>query len=91
MTIEEYTGISTGLSVEQMKEITFPVSGYTKHLPSYMTTEQVSNWISDKTIPTISVGQALGPGVLVSKMILHILGRKEPKFVPSSFQLQFED
>ncbi|MFC0472448.1 ThiF family adenylyltransferase [Halalkalibacter kiskunsagensis] len=91
MTIEEYVGIAKDLSVEQMSELSFPVYGYVDRLPSYITDNQISVWLSEKTIPTISVGQALGPGVLVSKMILHILGRKTPEFVPRSFQLQFEE
>ncbi|WP_245308146.1 ThiF family adenylyltransferase [Halalkalibacter urbisdiaboli] len=91
MALEEYVGMPMGLTIEQMKGIRFPVSGYAEKLPSYISMEQVTRWIQEKTIPTISVGQALGPGVLVSKMILHILDRKVPSFVPESFQLQFED
>ncbi|WP_100407380.1 ThiF family adenylyltransferase [Bacillus solitudinis] len=91
MTLEEYVGMPFDLSMEQMSNITFPASGYAKQLPSYITEEKISSWLEERTIPTISVGQALGPGVLVSKMVLHLLGRKEPSYIPDSFQLQFED
>jgi len=90
MTLEQYAGISNDISLEQLKGITFPPSGYASQLPAYATMDKLRQWISERAIPTISVGQALGPGVLVSQMILHLLGRKKPLLVPESFQLQFE-
>lgn len=90
MTLEQYAGIPENISVDQLRDITFPPSGYSSQLPSYVTMEKMHKWISERTIPTISVGQALGPGVLVSQLILHVLDRKSPLLVPESFQLQFE-
>jgi hypothetical protein len=55
-----------------------------------VTEQDIIGWLTNRTIPAISVGQALGPGVLVSHLVLHLLGRKEPVVVPDSFQLQFE-
>lgn len=91
MTIESYTGIKEETSIEELKGFMFPPSSYSTKLPSYATPENLERWIEMKSIPTISVGQALGPGMLVSQMILHILGRKLPKIVPESIQIQFEE
>jgi tRNA threonylcarbamoyladenosine dehydratase len=90
LTIEAYTGISESSSIEELRGLMFPPASYSSQLPSYATPEKVSEWLMSKSIPTISVGQALGPGMLVSQMILHILDRKEPKIVPDSIQYQFE-
>jgi tRNA threonylcarbamoyladenosine dehydratase len=90
LTIEAYTGISESSSIEELRGLMFPPASYSSQLPSYATPEKVKEWLMSKSIPTISVGQALGPGMLVSQMILHILGRKEPKIVPDSIQYQFE-
>jgi molybdopterin/thiamine biosynthesis adenylyltransferase len=90
LTLEQYIGIPEDISIEKLKNFVFPAEQYTSVLPSYATEEKIKEWLAKRTIPTISVGQALGPGVLVSKMILHILGRKEPEYVPYVFQLQFE-
>ncbi|WP_428912438.1 ThiF family adenylyltransferase [Niallia sp. Krafla_26] len=88
--LEEYIGISEDVSIEELKGQTFPPSGYSQYLPDYATEEKITEWLTNQTIPTISVGQALGPGVLVSQMVLHLLGRKTPPIVPESFQMQFE-
>jgi hypothetical protein len=90
MTIEQMAGISENISIEELKGVAFPPSGYASQLPAYVTMENVQQWIANRAIPTISVGQALGPGVLVSQLILHLLGRKQPLLVPDSYQLQFE-
>ncbi|WP_019414427.1 ThiF family adenylyltransferase [Paenisporosarcina sp. TG20] len=90
MSIEEYIGIPESLSIEQLKGITFPASQYTSYLPSYVNEEMIEEFLEKKTIPTISVGQALGPGALVSQLVLHLLDRKQPLLVPDKFQLQFE-
>lgn len=87
MTLEEYIGLDQTSNIEGM---TISANHYTSLLPDYVTEEKIKNWINSKFIPTISVGQALGPGVLVSQLVLHLLGRKEPKYVPSMFQLQLE-
>jgi tRNA threonylcarbamoyladenosine dehydratase len=91
VSLEEYLGIPVGIHPNELTEMVFPAASYSQQLPSYATPEKIAKWIGDRTIPTISVGQALGPGVLVSNMILHMLGRKTPPIVPQSFQLQFED
>lgn len=91
MTLEEYLGIPENCSIEEIRGITFPASSYSSILPAYATEDKITEWIQNKTIPTISVGQALGPGVLVSERVLHILGRKQPKFIPDKFQIQFEE
>lgn len=91
MSLEQYIGLPEHIPIEQLQDITFPPSGYASQLPSYITEENVAKWLQMRRIPTISVGQALGPGVLVSKLILHILGRKEPDYIPDSYQLQFEN
>ncbi|MDQ0902324.1 ThiF family adenylyltransferase [Paenibacillus sp. V4I7] len=90
MSLEQYLGLPEGLSPEKLNEITFPAGNYTSSLPAYATPDKVLKWIQAKTIPTISVGQALGPGVLVSHLVLHLLNRKEPVIVPEKFELQFE-
>ncbi|WP_409290231.1 ThiF family adenylyltransferase [Peribacillus sp. SCS-37] len=91
MTLEAYTGLPEGCTREELEGAVFPPSGYSRMLPAYATEEKVSSWLSEKSIPAISVGQALGPGMLVSQMILHILGRKQPRLVPESLQIQFEE
>lgn len=88
--LEEYVGIPEDATIKELEGQTFPPTGYSQILPDYATEEKIGQWIADETIPTISVGQALGPGVLVSKMVLHLLNRQTPAFVPESFQLQFE-
>ncbi|MGO1356094.1 MAG: ThiF family adenylyltransferase [Alkalibacterium gilvum] len=90
MTLEEYTGVPEDMTVDELQGKTFPPSAYTPSLPEYATEKNVAEWLENRSIPTLSVGQALGPGVLVSKMILHLLDRKQPKIVPDYFQLQFE-
>lgn len=90
MTLEQYVGIPEDTPLEALEHLTFPPGKYTTQLPSYVKAEDVQRWLEMRTIPTISVGQALGPGVLVSQMILHLLGRKQPNFVPDYFQLQLE-
>ncbi|BBI35813.1 ThiF family adenylyltransferase [Cohnella abietis] len=90
MTMEQLAGVPEEISIEDLRGTTFPPSGYADQLPSYVTMENVQQWLINRTIPTISVGQALGPGVLVSQLVLHLLGRKQPLLVPDSFQLQFE-
>lgn len=87
MTLEEYIGLNDTSALDGM---TISASHYTSLLPDYATAEKINEWIESKSIPTISVGQALGPGVLVSQLVLHLLGRKVPKFVPDMFQLQLE-
>lgn len=88
--LEEYVGISEDATIKELEGQTFPPTGYSQILPEYATEEKIGEWLAQKRIPTISVGQALGPGVLVSKMVLHLLDRQTPAFVPESFQLQFE-
>lgn len=88
--LEEYVGIPEDATIDELQGQTFPPTGYSQILPSYATEEKIGQWIAEETIPTISVGQALGPGVLVSKLVLHLLNRQTPAFVPESFQLQFE-
>jgi molybdopterin/thiamine biosynthesis adenylyltransferase len=90
MTLEQYVGIPEDMPVEQLRGATFPPSGYASQLPSYVTMDNIRQWLENKTIPTISVGQALGPGVLVSRLVLHLLGRQQPLLMPDKFQLQFE-
>ncbi|SHP76262.1 Uncharacterised protein [Mycobacteroides abscessus subsp. abscessus] len=90
MKLEEYIGIPEDISITKLKGQTFPPSGYSQVLPYYATEEKIHSWIRNRTIPTISVGQALGPGALVSQLVLHLLDRKEPPIVPVSFQLHFE-
>lgn len=90
MKLEEYLGIPVDCAIDDLRGITFPASSYTSYLPSYATETKIKEWITNKTIPTISVGQALGPGALVSQMVLHILDRKEPIMVPEKWQVQFE-
>lgn len=90
MDIEEYIGLPKNLTIEQLKGITFPASQYASYLPDYVTEEMIEEFLSKKTIPTISVGQALGPGSLVSHLVLHLLDRKKPVIVPEKFQIQFE-
>ncbi|MCA1031295.1 ThiF family adenylyltransferase [Bacillus timonensis] len=90
MTIEEYIGIPAEMTIEQLKGVTFPASQYASYLPSYVTEDMIEECLAQKVIPTISVGQALGPGALVSQMVLHLLGRKEPLLVPEKYQVQFE-
>ena len=91
ISLEEYLGIPVGIHPDELQEMVFPAASYSQQLPSYATPEKIAKWIGDRTIPTISVGQALGPVVLVSNLVLHLLGRKTPPIVPQSFQLQFED
>lgn len=88
--LEEYTGVPEDIAIDKLKGKTFPPTGYSQNLPDYATEEKIANWIENRSIPTISVGQALGPGILVSKLVLHLLDRKEPEIVPDYFQLQFE-
>ncbi|SDW20782.1 ThiF family adenylyltransferase [Paenibacillus sp. CF384] len=90
MTIEQIAGIPEDMPIEQLRGATFPPASYADKLPSYVTVDHLQEWLTNKTIPTISVGQALGPGVLVSQLVLHLLGRKKPLLVPEMFQLQFE-
>jgi tRNA threonylcarbamoyladenosine dehydratase len=90
MKLEEYIGIPEDISITKLQGQTFPPSGYSQALPDYATEEKILSWIRNRTIPTISVGQALGPGALVSQLVLHLLDRKEPPIVPESFQLHFE-
>ncbi|CQR47423.1 tRNA threonylcarbamoyladenosine dehydratase [Paraliobacillus sp. PM-2] len=90
MNLEEYVGISEETSIADLQGQTFPPNGYSQSLPSYATEEKITAWIENQTIPTISVGQALGPGALVSQLVLHLLDRKNPPIVPERFQLQFE-
>lgn len=90
MKLEDYLGIPVDCAIDDLRGITFPASSYTSYLPSYATEAKITEWLTNKTIPTISVGQALGPGALVSQMVLHILGRKEPIMVPEKWQVQFE-
>lgn len=91
MTIEQMAGIPEDMPIEALKGAAFPPSGYASQLPSYVTMEHVRTWLDNRSIPTISVGQALGPGVLVSQLVLHLLGRKTPILVPDSYRIQFED
>ncbi|WP_423189857.1 ThiF family adenylyltransferase [Alkalibacterium sp. f15] len=88
--LEEYVGIPENKTIDELQGQAFPPSKYTQKLPDYVTEEKIATWIEDRAIPTISVGQALGPGILVSKLVLHILDRKVPQIVPEYFQLQFE-
>ena len=90
LNLEEYTGVPEDIAIDKLKGKTFPPTGYSQNLPDYATEEKIANWIENRSIPTISVGQALGPGILVSKLVLHLLDRKEPEIVPDYFQLQFE-
>ncbi|GEK88259.1 ThiF family adenylyltransferase [Alkalibacterium putridalgicola] len=90
LTLEEYTQIPEDITIDELQGKTFPPSAYSQKLPDYATEENISGWIENRSIPTISVGQALGPGVLVSKLVLHLLNRQTPKIVPDYFQLQFE-
>ncbi|SEB45939.1 ThiF family adenylyltransferase [Paenibacillus sp. GP183] len=90
MSLEQYLGIPENMTLDNLKDFTFPPSGYTTNLPSYVTQTDLERWLSDRTIPTISVGQALGPGVLVSHLVLHLLKRRQPVLVPETFQLQLE-
>lgn len=90
MKLEEYIGVPANMGIDDLKGLTFPASSYTSYLPSYATEEKIEEWVSKRTIPTISVGQALGPGALVSQMVLHLLGRKKPLIVPEKWQVQFE-
>jgi molybdopterin/thiamine biosynthesis adenylyltransferase len=90
LSLEEYIGIPEDVPIKALRGVVFPPNGYTDALPSYATPDKIKGWLESKTIPTISVGQAIGPGVLVSKLILHLLGRQEPEFVPKRFQLQLE-
>jgi len=90
MTFEQLAGIPEDMPIERLRDAAVPPSGYASRLPSYVTMDNVREWLANKSIPTISVGQALGPGVLVTQLILHLLGRKPPILVPDSFQLQFE-
>ncbi|GIQ67745.1 ThiF family adenylyltransferase [Xylanibacillus composti] len=90
MTLEAYVGIDESTPLHELEGAVIPASRYATHLPSYVTAEQIKAWLQSRHIPTISVGQALGPGVLVSKLVLHLLGRQEPQYVPDSFQLQLE-
>ncbi|MFD0715450.1 ThiF family adenylyltransferase [Paenibacillus sp. GCM10027626] len=91
MNLERYIGIPETTTIEEAESMVFPAASYSQKLPAYATPERIKGWIASQTIPTISVGQALGPGVLVSQLVLHLLNRKQPAFVPESFQLQFED
>lgn len=90
MTLEQVAGIPETAAIEDLRGASFPPSSYADKLPDYVTADHVREWLMNRTIPTISVGQALGPGILVSQLILHLLGRKLPRFVPDSYQLQFE-
>ena len=90
MSLEQYLGIPSDCTIEEFRGMTFPASSYASYLPAYATEEKITEWIAKKTIPTISVGQALGPGALVSQMVLHLLGRKDPILVPEKWQVQFE-
>lgn len=90
MTIEEYTGFSTDTPIGELRGQTFPPSGYASTLPAYATPENIRRWLEAETIPTISVGQALGPGILVSQLVLHLLGRKKPCIVPETLTFQLE-
>lgn len=88
--LEQYIGLPEDISDSELENIMFPPASYSSSLPGYATAENIEQWLNLRTIPTISVGQALGPGALVSQMVLHLLGRKQPRMVPDSFQLQFE-
>jgi tRNA threonylcarbamoyladenosine dehydratase len=90
LTLEQYIGLPENLSEAEATELTFPASGYASSLPGYATEERVRSWLAERTIPAVSVGQALGPGVLVSRLVLHLLGRQMPAFAPQKFELQFE-
>lgn len=90
MTFEQMAGIPEDSTIEQLRGAAFPPSGYASQLPSYITMDNVREWLEARSIPTISVGQALGPGILVTQLVLHLLGRKTPILVPDSYQLQFE-
>lgn len=90
MTLEQYLGLPENISIDELKDFVFPASSYTTMLPSYASEKKIKEWLENRTIPTISVGQALGPGILVTKLVLHLLGRREPDYVPEKFQLQFE-
>ncbi|MDB5052885.1 MAG: moeW [Bacilli bacterium] len=90
MTLEQYAGLPEDISIESLQGQMFPPSGYTTTIPHYATPEKIHFWIENRTLPTISIGQALGPGVLVSQLVLHLLNRRQPVIVPAMFQLQFE-
>ena len=90
MTLEEYVNLPMDITYEELQALFFPPSGYTTTMPHYATPEKVRLWIENRTLPTISVGQALGPGILVSQLVLHLLNRKLPVFVPESYQIHFE-
>jgi molybdopterin/thiamine biosynthesis adenylyltransferase len=91
MTLEQYVQLPEDITDESLQDMMFPPSGYSTSLPYYATPEKVHHWIINRSLPTISVGQALGPGMLVSQLVLHLLDRKLPIFVPQSLQLQFEE
>lgn len=88
--LEEYVGVPKDMSIEDLRGQTFPPALYSQNLPDYATDAKITEWLKDRSIPTISVGQALGPGVLVSKLVLHLLNRKDPKIIPDYFQLNLE-
>lgn len=90
MTLEQYLGLPEDLTAEQLGELVFPAGNYANSLPAYATADKIQGWIQARTIPTISVGQALGPGALVSHLVLHLLQRQAPVIVPDKFELQFE-
>lgn len=90
MTVEEHIQLPQDTKISDIRGKVFPTSGYTMQLPGYATEERITDWVANRSIPTISVGQALGPGILVSQMVLHLLNRKEPVLAPQSIQLQFE-
>ena len=86
VTLEQYIGISEDTPVEELRGEVFPATQYSSILPAYATAEKIRGWIESRKIPTISVGQALGPGVLVSKLILHLLGRQQPIWLLLKYQ-----
>lgn len=88
--LETYLGIPEDVPVSRLQDLVFPAGNYASSLPAYATAERIHGWLSSKTIPTISVGQALGPGILVSQLVLHLLQRKKPTVVPDKYEIQFE-
>jgi molybdopterin/thiamine biosynthesis adenylyltransferase len=90
LTIEEMSGLPKNIPISEINGETLSISSLLPYLPPYATSDKIGDWINSGTIPTISVGQALGPGVLTSYLVLHLLGRKVPPIAPASFGLQIE-
>lgn len=76
LTIEEYCGLPSGASLEEIRKFPLPLDRFCPKMPEYIAPEVIKGVISGKDIPSVSPAVSLTASLVSAEIILFLIDKQ---------------